>query len=215
MRCNALVGLLLTPLMTMAGEPGTYQIDRGLQIPLSLVNDVSTANSLVGDAIFLTTSFPVASEGRMVIPPGSWVTGTITEVKLARHGQRRGELYVRFDSLLLANGVSRKLHGDLGAHRVVGAGSDKAAAARTIGLGAAAGTALGPLAQVMSGGGLGNGGLIGGAVIGAAAGAALAFVPRGAEARIARGSVVVMTLDEPLTFSASELDFGRRRSAPE
>jgi hypothetical protein len=92
MRCDGLVAMVLAPLMTMAGEPGTYQVDRGLQIPLSLVNDVSTANSIAGDAIFLRTSFPVASEGRMVIPPGSWVTGTVTEVKRARHGQRRGEL---------------------------------------------------------------------------------------------------------------------------
>jgi hypothetical protein len=214
MRCNALVAMTLVPLITMAGEPGTYQVDRGLQIPLSLVNDVSTANSIAGDAIFLRTSFPVASEGRMVIPPESWVTGTITEVKRARHGQRRGELHVRFDSLVLANGVSRKLHGDLGAHRVVGAESDKAAAARTVYLGATTGATVGPIAQIASGS-FGYGGLIGGAVIGAAVGAVLVFSARGAEARIARGSVVVMTLDEPLTFSASELDFGRRRSAPE
>src|SRR4051794_8718486 len=106
MRCNALSGLMLVPLMTMAGEPGTYQVDRGVQIPLSLMNDVNTAQSIEGDHIFLKTTFPVVSGGRLAIPPGSWVTGTITQVKPARHGQRHGELEVRFDSLLLPNGVS-------------------------------------------------------------------------------------------------------------
>jgi hypothetical protein len=198
---------MLAPLIATASEPGTYQVERGVQIPLSLVNDVSTANSIAGDAIFLRTAFPVASEGRMVIPPGSWVTATITEVKRARRGQRRGELHVRFDSLLLANGVSRKLHGDLGApHRVVGAAPDKIAAARTIGVMATTGASVGPIAQIASGS-FGYGGLIGGAAAGAAAGAVLVLTARGAEARIARGSLVVMVLDEPLTFSAAELDF--------
>jgi len=211
MRCNALSGLMLAPLLTMAGEPGTYQVDRGVQIPLSLMNDMNTAQSIAGDHIFLRTTFPVVSGGRMAIPPGSWVTGTITEVKRARRGQRRGELQVRFDSLLLPNGVSRNLHGDLGAHGVVGAESDKTAAANTIVHSALTGATIGPIVQIGSGS-FGYSGTITGAAVGAAAGAALLLSGRGAQAKIARDTVVVMVLEEPLTFSASELDFSAKPS---
>ncbi len=230
MRCNSLLVLTLLPLLTMAGEPGSYQVERGVQIPLSLVNDISTASAIVGDPIYLRTSFPVASGGRILIWPGSWVKGTITGVSRARRGQHRGELHVRFDSLLLSNGVSRKLGGHLGVvtsatgstakrgeNEVIGAELDKGAAARKVVLASVAGASVGSIAQIGSlsfgnsrsfgpGGGVGSGGLIGGAAIGAAAGAVLVFTGRGAEARIAPGSVVVMILEEPLTFSASELD---------
>jgi len=209
MRRNVLAVMMLAPLVMMAGEPGTYQVDRGAQIPLSLMNDLNTAQSIEGDHIFLRTTFPVVSGGRLAIPPGSWVTGTITQVKPARHGQRRGELQVRFDSLLLPNGVSRALHGDLGAHRVVGPASDKDAAANKIGHFALAGAHIGPIVQIASGS-FGYGGFVGGAAAGAAAGAALVLSGRGAQARIARDTVVVMVLEEPLTFSAVELDFSTK-----
>jgi hypothetical protein len=208
MRCNVLVVMML-PLVMMGGEPGTYQVDRGAQIPLSLMNDMNTAQSIAGDHIFLRTTFPVVSGGRVAIPPGSWVTGTITEVKPARRGQRRGELQVRFDSLLLPNGVSRELHGDLGAHRVVGPASDKTAAANTIVHSALTGAMIGPVAQIGSGS-FGYGGLIGGAAAAAAARTALLLSGRGAQAKIARDTVVVMVLEEPLTFSAAELDFSAK-----
>jgi type IV secretion system protein VirB10 len=206
MRCIVLVGLMAVSTVAMAGELETYRVERGVQIPLSLMNDVSTKNAVAGDAIYLRTTFPVVAEGRVVIPPGSWVTGTITEVRRARHGQRRGELHIRFDSLLLTNGVSRALHGDLGAHPAVGPESDKTAAANTITRSGLAGATIGPIAQIASGS-LGYAGVIGGAAAGAGAAAIFVLASRGREASILRDSVVVMVLNEPLRFSASDLHF--------
>ncbi len=210
MRCIGLVVLMTVSVAAMAGEPEMYRVERGVQIPLSLMNDVSTKNAIPGDAIYLRTTFPVVAEGRVVIPPGSWVTGTITEVRRARHGQRRGELHVRFDSLLLTNGVSRALRGDLGAHPAVGPEIDKAAAANAIVRSGLTGATIGPIAQIASGS-FGHTGVIGGAAAGAGAAAIFVLASRGHEASILRGSVVVMVLSEPLTFSASELHFSSRR----
>lgn len=210
MRCIGLVVLMAVSVMAMAmaGEPGTYRVERGVQIPLSLMNDVSTRNAIPGDAIYLRTTFPVVAGGRVAIPPGSWVTGTITEVRRARHGQRRGELHVRFDSLLLTNGVSRALRGDLGAHPAVGPESDKAAAVNAIARSGLTGATIGPIAQLASGS-FGYTGAIGGAAAGAGVAAIFVLVSRGHEASILKGSVVVMVLNEPLTFSESELHFSR------
>lgn len=207
-----LSALMAVTVAAMAGEPETYRLERGVQIPLSLMNDVSTKTALVGDPVYLKTTFPVVSEGRIVIPPGSWVTGTIVEARRAKTGQRRGELLVRFDALLLTNGVSHKLDGDLGRHPITGAERDQAAAAKIIGTFSTTGAAIGPIAQIASGS-LGYAGLIGGAAAGAAAGAVFVLASRGHEASVLRGSVVVMVLDEPLTFSASELNF-RDRPGP-
>ena len=53
----------------------------GTRIPLVLVNGISTKNSHEGDQVYLQTAFPIAVESRIVIPEGSYVTGTVTQVK--------------------------------------------------------------------------------------------------------------------------------------
>jgi hypothetical protein len=52
MRRNVLAVMMLLRLVMMGGEPGTYQVDRSAQIPLSLMNDMNTAQSIAGDHIF-------------------------------------------------------------------------------------------------------------------------------------------------------------------
>ena len=94
---------------------GSLSVAPGTRILLSMINSVSTKQALVGDRIYLETAFPVLSNGRIVVPQGSWVTGTITEVKRPGRVKGRGELQVRFDSLTLPNGVSRDFRADLGA----------------------------------------------------------------------------------------------------
>ena len=50
-----------------------------------------------------------------MIPPGSYVAGTITQVKRPGRVKGRGELYLRFDSLTLPNGVTRDFRARVGA----------------------------------------------------------------------------------------------------
>src|SRR5437870_3558390 len=95
--------------------PASYSVAPGTRILLSMINSVSTKQAVVGDRIYLETAFPVLANGRIVVPQGSWVTGTITEVKRPGRMKGRGELQVRFDSLTLPNGVSKDFRADLGA----------------------------------------------------------------------------------------------------
>src|SRR5438270_8241166 len=53
-------------------------------------------------------------DGKIVIPPGSYVAGTVTQVKRPGKVKGRGELYVRFDSLTLPNGVTRDFRSRIG-----------------------------------------------------------------------------------------------------
>src|SRR5689334_11283359 len=84
-----------------------YVVASGTTVPLSLINTISTKHSAVGDRVYLETAFPVVVNGKIVIPVGSYVAGTVSEIKKPGRVKGRGELFVRFDSLTLPNGVTR------------------------------------------------------------------------------------------------------------
>lgn len=206
---------------TADGKP--FVVDPGTKIPLSMINSVSTKHAVEGDRVYLETVFPIMVSGRMVIPPGSYVAGTITESKRPGRVKGRGELYVRFDSLTLPNGVTREFRSRIGAldgraseeldrdeGKVKGEGN-KGGDVGTVASTTATGTMIGGLAG-RSGMGAGIG-----AAAGAAAGLLGVLISRGPDAVLAKGTTLEMVLDRPLTFDESELEFGvgasRRRSA--
>ncbi len=198
--------------------PGEYIVDPGTRVPLSMINSVSTKQSAVGDRIYLETVFPIMSDGRIIIPPGSYVAGTVTSVKRPGRVKGRGQIYVRFDSLTLPNGVTRDFRARIGSldgraaeeldreEGKIKSEGDKAGDARTVGETAAAGASVGTIAGAI-GGNAGKGAGIG-AAAGAAAGLMGVFLSRGPDAVLAKGTTLEMVLDRPLTYSADELEFG-------
>jgi len=202
---------------TQPSASGQYQIEAGTHILLNVVKSVSTKQSLVGDRIYLETAFPVVSGNHIVIPQGSWVTGTVINVKKPGRAHGRGELQVRFDSLTLLNGVTRDFRADLAGldasnegtlkreeSTVKGPGDKKGDIGTVVGTtaaGSAIGTGVGAAADH-----IGAGSLIG-LGTGAAAGLVSVLMTRGPDATLLRGSTVEMVLDRPLTFSAADLDF--------
>ena len=46
--------------------PKSFLVDTGTRIPLSLINSVSTKNSIPGDRVYLETVFPILVDGRIV-----------------------------------------------------------------------------------------------------------------------------------------------------
>jgi type IV secretion system protein VirB10 len=204
-----------------AGEAkaGEYVVDAGTKVPLALINSVSTKHSVEGDRVYLETVFPIMVSGRIVIPPGSYVAGTVTEVKRPGRVKGRGELFLRFDSLTLPNGVTRDFRARMGsidarateefnrAEGEIKSEGNKGGDARTIGEAAGAGASIG----VIAGAATGHYGM--GAGIGAAAGAAAGLMgvllTRGPDAVLAKGSTIEMVLDRSLHFQDSELTFGQ------
>lgn len=199
-------------------EPGEYIIDPGTRVPLSMINSVSTKQSAVGDRIYLETVFPIMSNGKIIIPPGSYVAGTVTSVKRPGRVKGRGQLYVRFDSLTLPNGVTRDFRARIGSldgraseeldreEGKINSEGNKSGDARTVGEAAAAGASVGTLAGAIAGS-AGKGAGIG-AAAGAAAGLAGVFLTRGPDAVLAKGTTLEMVLDRPLTFTEDEINFG-------
>ncbi len=198
-------------------KTGEFVVQPGTRLPLSMINSISTKHAAEGDRVYLETVFPILVNGRMVIPPGSYVAGTVTQVKRPGRVKGRGELYVRFDSLTLPNGVTRDFRARIGgldgraseeldkAEGKIKSEGNKAGDARTIGEATAAGTSVG----VIAGSAAGHAGM--GAGIGAAGGAAAGLVgvllSRGPDAMLAKGTSLEMVLDRPLYFEEGELDF--------
>ena len=195
-----------------------YVVDTGTKVPLTLINSVSTKHSVEGDRVYLQTVYPIMVNGRIVIPPGSYVAGTVTEVKRPGRVKGRGELFLRFDSLTLPNGVTRDFRARIGTmdgrasedfDRTEGkikSEGNKGGDARAVGEATAAGASVG----VIAGGVAGHYGM--GAGIGAAAGAAAGLMgvllTRGPDAVLAKGSTIEMILDRQLHFEDNELNFG-------
>ena len=97
------------------------------------------------------------------MPQGSYVSGTVTEVKRPGRVKGRGELFLRFDSLTLPNGVTRDFRARIGGMEGGGnneldreEGKSKVEEARvttpgTIGQAAQKGTIVGGIAGAASG----------------------------------------------------------------
>src|SRR5580700_10695061 len=92
---------------TPPANPVQFTVQTGVTVPLSLINSISTKHSLEGDRVYLESAFPILANGRIVIPVGSYVAGTVTQIKKPGRVKGRGEIYVRFDTLTLPNGVTR------------------------------------------------------------------------------------------------------------
>src|SRR5579859_4056799 len=211
-------------LHTQGQRAGEFVIDAGTKVPLSLINSISTKHSAEGDRIYLETVFPIMSNGRIVIPPGSYVAGTVTFVKRPGRVKGRGELFLRFDSLTLPNGVTRDFRARIGSmdgraseefdrtEGKISSEGNKGGDARNVGEATAAGASVG----VIAGAATGHYGM--GAGIGAAAGAAAGIMgvllTRGPDAVLAKGSTIEMIVDRPLHFQDTELMSGPAQAVP-
>ena len=195
----------------------TYDVEPNTRIPLSMISSISTKDAVPGDRVYLETVFPILVSGRIVIPPGSYVEGTITKVQRPGKVKGRGEFYLRFDTLILPNGVTRDFRArvsglDGRASEVldrnegsIKSDSNKSGDTRTVAETAVAGASIGALAGSAAGAtGMGAGI---GAAAGAAAGLAAVLFTRGPDAVLAKGTTIEMVLDRTVEFNDSELDF--------
>ncbi|MDE3196546.1 MAG: TrbI/VirB10 family protein [Acidobacteriota bacterium] len=190
-----------------------YVLAPGTRILLRLTSSLNTKHTKPGDRVYLETAAPVFLSGRLVVPKGSYVTGTVTEAKESGRVKGRAALNIRFDTLTLPNGVARDFRSrisnadgqgnlDPSEGRITADGTkgrDSATVARTAGAGAGIGTLAGAAAGHV-GEGLGIG-----SAAGAVAGLAGVFGSRGREVALPAGTTMEMVLDRELRFTQEEI----------
>jgi hypothetical protein len=202
------------PVTPTAQPSGEIMVPAGTKIPLALLNSLSTKHSHEGDRVYLETVFPVTIEGRIIVPRGSYVAATLTEVKRPGHVKGRGEMFLRFDSLTLPNGITRNFRSRLGGadpeagefdreEGKIRSEGNKSGDARTVAETTAAGTAVGGIAGSAAGHtGMGVGI---GAAAGAAAGLASVLLSRGPDLVLPKGTTFQLLLDRSLRFKPGEV----------
>jgi len=185
----------------------------GTRIPLSLISALDTKHSKEGDRVNLETRLPVSIDGRIVIPRGSFVTGSIARIKTPGRGSGKGELTIQFETITLPNGVTREIRSSLGGADGAAGQVDREAGkitgerntgddARTADGRANTGAAAGSLAGAVTGAGAQAGW-----VAGAAAGLASVLVSRGPDVVLRPGTMLEMALDRDLRYKPDELKF--------
>jgi hypothetical protein len=205
--------VLLTRPAAPPASPEEYTVPAGTHVLLALRNSVDTKHSREGDRIYLETVYPVSAGGRIVIPRGSFVTGIVSKSKQAGTASK-GELYIRFDSLTLPNGVTRDFRSrlanadaptgkvDRDEGKITGE-RDRSRDAKTTAEGAGIGATIGGVAGSAAGAPLKGVGI--GAAAGAAAGLASVLTRHKADAGLRRGTTVEMVLDRDLRYQRTEL----------
>jgi hypothetical protein len=186
------------PAFARRAEPGLapdVTVPMGTRVLLSLISEVSTKHAKEGDRVYLRTDVPVAADGRVVIPRGSDVAGTITRTKQAGKVSGKGELFLRFDSLILPNGVSRDFHGRPPGTEGQVPGNGKSADGRTVMMGTGIGAGVGAITRGLPGAAVGGG-------VGALAGVLLS---RNQDVVLRAGTHLEMVLDRDLVFHPDEI----------
>ena len=164
----------------------------GLQVETPL----SSERSRIEDRVEARVTRDVLAEGRVAIPAGSRVIGSVTLVERGGKVKQPARLGVRFHTLVLADG--REI--PLGTEPVYREGESPAGeSARKIG-GAAIGGAI--LGAIIGGG---KGAVIGGAT-GAAGGSAVVMTGDRNAATLAPGTVVTVRLSAPATIDVEKRD---------
>jgi hypothetical protein len=163
----------------------TRTIPSGTELAVSVNTSISSATANVGDTWTGTVERPVEVNGRTLIPAGSTVTGTVSNVRPARKGDR-AMLDLALSSVQV-EGRSYRVHG--GTEAIV-AGSTRARNLGAVAAGAGAGALIGKAV-----GGSGKGALIGGLIGGAAATGAVAA---------SKGYQVVLKPGTTIDFTTSE-----------
>jgi type IV secretion system protein VirB10 len=180
-----------------------YVVPAGTHVLLHLLNALNTKKSQEGDHVYLRTDVPVAANNRVVIPRGSDVAGTIIATKPAK-SSGKGELYIRFDSITLPNGVTRDLlsRPDGAREGKLATSGDPSGDARRGAEGGAIGAGVGGLAGAAAGHPITGMGV--GAAAGVAAGLAGVFHKK-PEPILPSGTTMELVLDRDLTFTRDEI----------
>jgi len=82
-------------------------------IPLVLRNTINSRTARPGQAIYCETIFPITAGNRIVIPRGTSVKGSVTQVVRAGHMKGKAQIGIRFETLILPNGTNIALRATL------------------------------------------------------------------------------------------------------
>lgn len=177
------------------------EIPQGSHVALKMVNSISTRTAKEGDYVYMRTATPIAADGSIVVPEGSYVQAVVTHSTRSGRVKGRAELAIRIETMTLPTGKVVKVTPHLASvdsdgteQKVMGEnqvkqGSSHGSDAMKIAEIGGAGAAIGGLAdRSWKGAGIGAG-------AGGAVGLATVLLTRGKEVELHQGSTVDVVFD--------------------
>jgi type IV secretion system protein VirB10 len=186
---------------------GAAEIPPGTHILLRMLNSISTRTATEGNQVYLQTVTPVAVDGTMVIPPGTYVQGSVSHAQRSGRVKGRAELGIRLETMTFAGGKMVKISPRLSAvdsgetgqkvddtesqiKQAPSVGKDAGQVAILAGTGAA----IGGLAdRTFKGAGIGAG-------VGSAVGLAKVLLTRGNEVDLHQGTTLDVVFDRSVVI---------------
>jgi hypothetical protein len=163
-------------------------IPAGTTLPLALTNGIASDTSAVEDTVTAELTRGITIDGRELLPAGTRVTGSVTEVDDSGRVKGRAMIAFRFTSLRTGD-EQYDIRTEPLSHL---APATKGEDAVKIGIGAGAGAAIGGLLG-------GKDGAAKGAAIGGGAGTGVVLATKGQEMRLGPGADATTQLTAPLT----------------
>ena len=214
------------PLQGQSGQSGGYPpagtflqgrvsvVGAGTHFRASLRNTLDSGASQPGEEIQATLSQPLYANGVEVVPAGSKINGSVTNVVSAKHFQfgANGRIDIRFTSIQTPDGRTFPLSASVDTNQLSLTGGTTggrvgkgllATGGGALG-GAGLGTGLGAIVGATSRGQVGRAtgmGAVFGTALGAGVGAVGAAYRKGSEVKIPAGTALPITLDESLQVS--------------
>ncbi len=203
------------PAQQAPADDGRIIVPADTMIPVMLLTPINTKSAYVGASFYCESVYPITVGNRIIIPKGTSVRGTITQVVRPGHVKGKAQLGLRFDEMVLPNGTTVELRAVLSGFGTTGGekykpdegqiqgqsnkGEDAGKVITTTASGGEMGTIIG-----LEKGAPGEGAGIGlGA--GATAGMIWVLASRGKDAVLPHGTSFEMKLTQPLNFSSWEV----------
>ncbi len=105
-----------TPDKKSSMDAPQYVVPARTIIPLVLKNAINSRTATVGQAVYSETIYPITIDNHIVIPVGSYVKGSVTEVTQPGRVKGRAQVGLRFDTLTLPNGVTQSIRATLASY---------------------------------------------------------------------------------------------------
>lgn len=181
------------------------EIPKGTHVLLRMMNSINTRTAAEGDQVYLQTANPIATDGQILIPAGSYVQGAVSHAKRSGKVAGRAELGIRLESLTLPGGKVLKISPRLSSvdsnesdqkvdheENLVKQGPDYGKDAARIAILAGSGAGIGGLTdQSWKGAGIGAG-------AGSAVGLATVLLTRGREVELRQGTTLDIVFDRAI-----------------
>ena len=201
-----------------ANTASDLSIPAGTKVPVALKHAVSSKGTHEGDGVYAETTFPVVANGRVLIPAGTFVQGTISNIQRGGRIKGRAEVLMHFTTLIYPSGYTVLLPGAV----ENAPGVDKTSVKDeegTIRSDSQTGQKVGTVATTAGTGavvgGLSNGGkgaLIG-AGVGGAVGTAIAMLTRGNDVKLDAGTTLEIVIQRDVPLDASRVPTTTRASS--